>query len=154
MRNRSDAEDLTQQTFERALKAWSRYDPSKAAVGTWLLVIARNLLVDHLRSDRTARQQPLDDVDGTNASLVDSRDEPDLGLEPELERALSSLSTRDREIIALRFGGELSGPEIAAATGLSLANVQQILSRSLRRMRDVIDAAGTPPRLADRDNTP
>jgi DNA-directed RNA polymerase specialized sigma24 family protein len=38
--------------------------------------------------------------------------------------------TREREIIALRFGGELSGPEIAELTGLSLANVQQILSRS------------------------
>lgn len=153
MRNRSDAEDLTQQTFERALKAWSRYDPSKAAVGTWLLVIARNLLVDHLRADRTARQQPLDDVDGTHASLVESRDEPDLGLEPDLERALSSLSVRDREIIALRFGGELSGPEIATATGLSLANVQQILSRSLRRMRGVIDQAGAESRLVDRGHT-
>ena len=151
MRNRSDAEDLTQQTFERALKAWSRYDPSKAAVGTWLLVIARNLLVDHLRSDRTARQQPLDDVDGAHASLVESRDEPDLGLEPDLERALSSLSIRDREIVALRFGGELSGPEIASATGLSLANVQQILSRSLRRMRVLIDDAEASPRPADRD---
>jgi RNA polymerase sigma-70 factor (ECF subfamily) len=49
------------------------------------------------------------------------------------------LSAREREIIALRFGGELAGPEIAEVTGLSLANVQQILSRSLRRMRDVLD---------------
>ena len=44
-------------------------------------------------------------------------------------------------IIALRFGGGLSGPEIAETTGLSLANVQQILSRSLRRMRSVIEEA-------------
>jgi DNA-directed RNA polymerase specialized sigma24 family protein len=40
-----------------------------------------------------------------------------------------------------RFGGELSGPEIAELTGLSVANVQQILSRSLRRMRAVIEEA-------------
>ena len=53
MRTRADAEDLTQQTFERALKAWSRYDPRKASVGTWLIVIARNLLVDHFRADRS-----------------------------------------------------------------------------------------------------
>ena len=38
-------------------------------------------------------------------------------------------------MIALRFGGELTGPEIAELTGLSLANVQQILARSLRRIR-------------------
>ena len=139
MRIRADAEDLTQQTFERALKAWPRYDPAKASVHTWLIVIARNLLVDHYRADRTSRQQPLDDLDSGHDALVDSSVEPDLGLEPDLERALSALSAREREIIALRFGGELSGPEIAAATGLSLANVQQILSRSLRRMRTVID---------------
>jgi RNA polymerase sigma-70 factor (ECF subfamily) len=149
MRNRSDAEDLTQQTFERALKAWSRYDPSRATVATWLLVIARNLLVDHLRADRTTRQQPLDELDGAHVALSDSRDQPDLGLEPDVERALASLSTRDREIIALRFGGELSGPEIAEATGLGLANVQQILSRSLRRMRAAIDDAGAEPSPVD-----
>lgn len=143
MRVRADAEDLTQQTFERALRSWSSYDPSRAAVATWLLVIARNLLVDHHRADRSARQQPLDELDGTHDALVGDADEPDLGLEPDLERALASLGPRDREIVALRFGGELSGPEIAAATGLSLANVQQILSRSLRRMRSVIeDGAG------------
>ena len=54
-------------------------------------------------------------------------------------RAIASLGPREREIIALRFGGELSGPEIAEAMGLTLANVQQILSRSLRRMRVVMD---------------
>jgi RNA polymerase sigma factor (sigma-70 family) len=141
MRNRADAEDLTQQTFERALRAWSRYDASKASVGTWLIVIARNLLVDHHRADRSSRRQPLDELDAGHGALVDrSAGEPDLGLEPDLERALASLGPRDREIVALRFGGELSGPEIAQATGLSLANVQQILSRSLRRMRAVMDA--------------
>ena len=75
---------------------------------------------------------------------------PDLGLEPDLERALAGLAPREREIIALRFGGELTGPEIAELTGLSLANVQQILSRSLRRMRAVIEEqrrrAGQAPR--------
>jgi RNA polymerase sigma factor (sigma-70 family) len=139
MRTRADAEDLTQQTFERALRAWSRYDPSRAAVATWLLTIARNLLIDHLRADRSSRRQPLDDLDTGHDALVAPEIQPDLGLEPDLEHALSSLGAREREIIALRFGGELSGPEIAELTGLSLANVQQILSRSLRRMRTVID---------------
>lgn len=144
LRTRADAEDLTQQTFERALRAWSRYDPSKASVGTWLIVIARNLLVDHVRADRSARRQPLDELEGGHDALVDRGAEPDLGLDPELERALCSLNAREREIIALRFGGDLSGPEIAEATGLSLANVQQILSRSLRRMRSVMDEGGAP----------
>ena len=152
MRNRADVEDLTQQTFERALKSWSRYDASRASVATWLLVIARNLLVDHLRADRSARQQPLDELSGDHGALLDERDQPDLGLDPALERALASLGPRDREIVALRFGGELSGPEIAEATGLGLANVQQILSRSLRRMRAVLDDAEAIPARSDAES--
>ena len=144
MRCRSDAEDLTQLTFERALKSWSRYDPARAGVGTWLIVIARNLLIDHHRADRSSRRQPLDDLDSGHDALVDMGKPPDLGLEPDLERALASLSSREREVIALRFGGELSGPEIAELMDLSLANVQQILSRSLRRMRAMIDGASAP----------
>lgn len=134
VRCRSDAEDLTQRTFEKALRAWERFDPERAPVGTWLLAIARNLLVDHYRADPAARQQPLDDVE--EERLGSEVPEADLGIEPDLAAALGTLSPRDREIVALRFGGDLTGPEIAELTGLSLANVQQILSRSLRRLRD------------------
>src|SRR5262245_40482659 len=110
LRSRADAEDLTQQTFERALRAWGRYDASRGSVGTWLIAIARNLLVDHLRANRSASQRPLDDVD--ESALVAAADRPDLGLASELERALSRLGDREREIIALRFGADLTGPEI------------------------------------------
>jgi len=137
--SRGDAEDLTQQTFERALRAWRRYDPERAPVGVWLMAIARNLLIDHYRArDRSPRQEPLDEVG--EAQLGSELPAPDLGLEPEVAEALATLSPRDREIIALRFGGDLTGPEIAELTGLSLANVQQILSRSLRKLRDVLGA--------------
>ena len=136
---RADAEDLTQQTFERALKAWGRYDPSRASVSTWLLVIARNLLVDHLRADRTSRQRPLEESDGEHEALVAAPDRPDIGLEPGLQQALAALGDRERELIGLRFGAEMGGPQIAEVTGLSLANVQQILSRSLRRMRAILE---------------
>jgi RNA polymerase sigma-70 factor (ECF subfamily) len=133
VRCRNDAEDLTQRTFERALKAWRRFDPERAPVGVWLLAIARNLLVDHYRADTSSRHRPLDEVEeGELGSEVAT---PDLGIEPELAAALAALSPRDREIVALRFGGGLTGPEIAELADLTLANVQQILSRSLRRLR-------------------
>ncbi len=136
IRDKSTAEDLTQATFVRALEAWSRYDPRKASELTWLLAIARNLVIDHHRRDRSDRSQPIDEsasptVAGPEAQLADG---PDLG------RALAELSERDREVIALRFGGDLNGPEIAELTGLSLANVQQITSRSLRRLRVLLEA--------------
>jgi RNA polymerase sigma-70 factor (ECF subfamily) len=135
--SRADAEDLTQQTFERALRAWPRYDESRASASTWLLAIARNLLVDHLRAAGAVRTQSVDEVgvDGIAAAP----DRPSIGLDPELERALAQLGARERELIALRFGGDLAGAEIAELTGLTAANVQQILSRSLRRMRATLD---------------
>jgi len=147
--DRTQAEDLTQLTFERAFRAWNRYDDERASVLTWLMAIARNLLIDHLRGDRSNTQRPLEHRDD---QLVDRAAEgPDLGLAPDLELALEALSDREREIIGLRFGADLTGPQIANLTGLTLASVQQILSRSLRRMRarmETADAArpGRAPR--------
>ena len=136
--SRTDAEDLTQETFERAYKAWSRFDASRASARTWLMAIAHNLLVDHYRYRAARPQAPLPDA----LELADDRSGASLGLDPALARALDSLAERDREIVALRFGAELTGPEIAALTGLTLANVQQILSRSLRRMRALLEESG------------
>ena len=139
MRSRQDAEDLTQLTFERALRGWEMYDETRATVGSWLIVIARNLLTDHLRAAAARPRSAIgeQDLSAQPAAL----DEPSVGLDPELECALAVLSQRERELIALRFGADLSGPEIAELTGLTLANVQQILSRALRRMRGSLDGS-------------
>jgi RNA polymerase sigma-70 factor (ECF subfamily) len=108
-------------------------------MSTWLLAIARNLLIDHYRargpggSDVNLDELEPDELPSSNGMT------PAIGLEPELARALAGLPQRDREVVALRYGGELTGPEIVELTGLSLANVQQILSRSLRRLRAALE---------------
>jgi RNA polymerase sigma-70 factor (ECF subfamily) len=135
LRDRDVAEDLTQTTFERALRAWSRFDRRRASESTWLLAIARNLLIDHHRRDHSDRVDPIDErvlptVPGPEERLTTSRD---------LSEALGQLAERDREVLALRFGGDMTGPEIAGLMDLSLANVQQIISRSLRRMRATLE---------------
>jgi RNA polymerase sigma-70 factor (ECF subfamily) len=141
--SRADAEDLTQQTFERALQAWRRYDPARASVRTWLLTIARNLLIDHHRADRSHRLTTIGEGGVHEEDLPLVRDAGvNLGLDPELATALAQLGDREREILALRYGGDLTGPEIAEMFGLTLANVQQILSRSLRRLRAAIEPSG------------
>ena len=138
--SRDEVEDLVQGTFERALKAWGRFDPQRASARTWLLAIAQNLLIDHFRRSSRTREEPLPEGELADLSLGAADPDERLGLAPDLESALAELSERERELIALRFGGDLSGPEIAELTGLSLANVQQILSRSLRRMRASLEA--------------
>src|SRR5579884_3539135 len=142
----ADAEDLTQQTFERALRSWERFDPARGPVVAWLFTIARNLLTDRYRGTRgLQRQVTLEEVDPGALPIEDRPREP--GLDPELARAISGLQHRDQEILALRYGGDLTGPEIASLTGLSLANVQQILSRSLRELRRALESkpTATPP---------
>ena len=135
VRNHELAEDLTQATFERALRAWSRFDPRRASEGTWLLVIARNLLIDYHRRERVILQELLEEhVRGTLPGPEDR-----FTTSPELISALEQLGEREREVLALRFGGDLNGAEIAAVLELSLANVQQILSRSLRRLRALLE---------------
>ena len=139
--DRVEAEDLTQQTFERALRAWRRFDPSRAQPRTWLLAIARNLLVDHYRRDRSRMNRHLGEGGVTEEQLPTEEGPEAYGISPELEAALATLSERDREVVALRFGGDLRGPEIAKVLDLTLANVQQILSRSLRKLRAELEVA-------------
>jgi RNA polymerase sigma-70 factor (ECF subfamily) len=129
----ADAEDLTATTFERAMRNAGRYDPRRAAMSTWLLAIAQNALIDHFRY-AGRRPEEHGDVD-FDALPHPAFDEPREGLAPELEAALGGLDDRERQVVALRFGGELRGKEIASVTGLTEANVHQILSRSLRRLR-------------------
>ena len=149
--DRDTAEDLTQATFERALRAWSRFDPRRASETTWLLAIARNLLIDHYRRDKSNLTEPIEEH---RAPLVPGPEEQ-LTSSQELLIALGELSERDREVIALRFGGDMTGPEIAALLNLTLANVQQILSRSLRKLRGLLEEAGyEKPRTARVMSTP
>jgi RNA polymerase sigma factor (sigma-70 family) len=134
--NRPVAEDLTEATFERALRAWGRFDPRRGSERAWLLAIARNLLIDNYRRDRAGRTEQITEdttptVPGPEARIADTGD---------LGDALATLSDRDREILALRFGGDLDGAEIADRLGLSLANVHQISSRSLRKLRGLLEA--------------
>jgi RNA polymerase sigma factor (sigma-70 family) len=136
VRSRAEAEDLTQQTFERALRAWDRFDEGRGSARTWLMAIARNLLIDHYRTDRSADHRSLETDSVREEVELKAAAGSDLGLSAELSAALQTLTQREREILALRFGGDLNGPEIAELTGLSLANVQQIISRSLRKLRE------------------
>jgi RNA polymerase sigma factor (sigma-70 family) len=139
LRDRDLAEDLTQTTFEQALRAWGRFDPRRASEATWLLTIARNLLIDHHRRNRSTPVATIDEQLGPTMPGPEARP----GVSAELFEALATLSDREREILALRYGGDLNGPEIAAMLGLSLANVQQITSRSLRKLRGLLEPSGT-----------
>lgn len=144
--NRADAEDVTQQTFERALKAWRSFDPDRGQAKTWLLAIAQNLVIDHHRRDRSKLNDPIGEDGVAEADLpAEPAPEPG-GLPAPLADAIVKLKPRDREVLALRFGGDMRGTEIAEMLDLKLSNVQQILSRSLRKIRAELERDAAPKR--------
>ena len=143
-RSREEAEDLTPETFERALKSWSRFDPRRSEPKPWLLVIARNVYIDSRRRagarPRTVAPAVAPEPAPTEDREIDAIGGPD----PECAAALARLKRREREALALRFGGDLSTVEVAEVLGVSVANAQQILSRALRRMRELMDRPSAP----------
>lgn len=137
------AEDLTSATFERVIKAWRSYDPAKASERTWVLTIARNILIDHYRRERIRRATSLDAHPELAESRSTGEDEFERILSDDALRAwLAPLSEREREVVALRYAADMPATEIARITGLSPANVHQIASRSLRRLRALAEEQG------------
>jgi RNA polymerase sigma-70 factor (ECF subfamily) len=130
------AEDLLADTFERALRARKRFDRRKASEKTWLYAIALNLLRDSARR-RKAETRALErfpqETQGPPDALagVEHRDE--------VQRAMTVLSDEEREAIALRFGGDLTVPEIAKLLKEPLPRVEGRVYRSLRKLRDELD---------------
>lgn len=137
-RSSDAAEELTQETFERALRGWPRFDPARGDAKSWLLVIARNAYIDSQRRatsrpERAVEPERLEALAGGEGGGVLLR-----GPDPDLATALSRLKRREREALALRFGGDLKIAEVAAALGVSVASAQQIISRALKRLRSIL----------------
>jgi RNA polymerase sigma factor (sigma-70 family) len=129
--DRALAEDLLADAFERALRARGRFDRRRASQKTWLYAIALNALRDHVRRS-AAETRALERV-GNPRSEVDPL--ASVHHRDELGRALSTLSAEEREAIALRFGADLSVPEIAKVLGEPLTTVEGRVYRALRKLR-------------------
>ncbi len=139
----ADAEDVTSQVFERAIRSWERYDGSRGSVGGWLMGIARHTVADWWR--RHGRELP---TDPAAAGLTDgvAEDDPEgdalrrLGAD-EVRRRLGHLTPREREAVALRFGSELNSTEIAALLGVTPSAARMLIHRAIGRLREVMDDA-------------
>jgi RNA polymerase sigma-70 factor, ECF subfamily len=136
------AEDLTSETFERALRRWHRFDPRRAGEKTWLLMLARSAALDHFRAEarRLRREERFvseqdDEQDDEQADI-----QVDLGLTPALEAALAELSAAEREVIALRVIVELDGDTAARVLGISRTSCSTRLSRALRKLEERVSA--------------
>jgi len=130
------AEDLLADTFERALRARRGFDRRRGSERNWLYAIALNLLRDHARRAAT-EGRAVDRVRSGARGSADSAAE-DVERRDELARAMATLAEEEREAIALRFGAELTVPEIAGVLGLPLTTVEGRVYRALRKLRQAL----------------
>ena len=130
----ADVEELTAATFERAWRARDRYRRDLAALSTWLLRIARNLAVDHLRARRD--EVPIEAALDIAASRTPHAEAEQSSDRARLAQLTQTLAERERELIALKYGAMLSNRDIARLLGLSESNVGTILHRTVQALRE------------------
>ena len=130
-------EDVLQQTLVEVWRRGPDYDPRRASVATWLLMIARSRTIDHLRRrvpepfDPTAAGDVVDrDTEHTTDALVQRW---------QIAGLLAALPREESRLLALRFYRGLSQREIAERTGIPLGTVKMRMARALGRLRTMLD---------------
>lgn len=137
LRNKSDAEDVTQETFMKAFQAMARYRDERDGMLPYLFTIARNLLINHTRKKRPENALP-EDIDKYAGSERTSRVTEEREVSEVIQDALGFLSEAEREVVELRFFGERSYAEIATLLGKREDAIRQHIARSLKKLREVL----------------
>lgn len=141
--DRSQAEELVQETFVRVWQGAARFDGSQGTVGTWVRVIARRTAVDF---QRRAAARPKAAVHGAEA--VPERLDPSVTAEEQAERTLLSVEVREalealtpkhREVLRLGYDAQLSQREIAERLAIPLGTVKTRTFHALKALRVVLE---------------
>jgi RNA polymerase sigma-70 factor, ECF subfamily len=133
LRDRAAAEDVTALAFERAYRRRRTFDRRRGEERAWLFGIARNAALDELRRRRrlaalVAEPEAIEEPTAEDYADVALR-------RTAVRSALNALSAREREIVALKFHGGLSGAELAQVLGVSESNAGTMLHRVMEKLR-------------------
>jgi RNA polymerase sigma-70 factor (ECF subfamily) len=129
--DRSAAEDVTAQAYERAYRKRRSFDARRGSERAWIFGIARNAALDELRRRRRVawlNAEPPDEVLVAHDEVAVRR--------ATVRAALEKLEPRDREIVALKFHGGLTNAELAKVLGLSESNAGTRLHRAVTKLRE------------------
>ena len=141
-----DAEDVVQEVFAQAWRQAARYDPSRGAVGAWLLMMARTRAIDRVRARRARpAQQTIEDVSALGLASADPDAASELiGAEQtrQVLRALGELPLLQRLAIELAYYEGLTQREIAVRLEEPLGTVKTRIRLGLLKLRDAL--AGGP----------
>jgi RNA polymerase sigma-70 factor (ECF subfamily) len=137
LESQSEAEDLTQEVFVKALGAIGSYKERNLPFASWLFRIAHNQVIDSLRKQGKVEKVDLDDVDlvsESNPALIAERN-----IEGErLSEGVKKLSPAQREVISLRFGAELSIAEVAKVLGKSPGTVKALQYNAIVALKNML----------------
>ncbi len=133
-----DAEDITQNVFAKLMKAIRRYEQRKVPFDAWLLRVARNAALDHLRAKRSIPTEEVRITDGGAAEI-----ELDRG--SALRQALQELPPEQREVLVLRHVVGLSPVEIADTLEKTESSVHGLHHRGRRSLRIRLQDLGAAP---------
>lgn len=138
-----EAEDLASEVFVRALRAIDSYKDTGAPMEAWLFKIARNSVIDHLRERR--RKPAPTELNEALATLDGREGNPDDHLEhteevSQLHQAMEQLSDAQRQVLALRFGAEMTSEEVAQVVGKKAGAVREMQSAAISKLRHIMQA--------------
>ena len=141
VRNRHDAEDVTQDVFVKLMRAIQKYEEREVPFAAWILRVARNAALDHIRS---RRQIPVEEVRVSE----DGQEQTTFEYTHALREALATLPEAQREVLVLRHIGGLSPNEIADRLGKTEASVQGLHHRGRAALKAALREQGVAPVVA------
>jgi RNA polymerase sigma-70 factor, ECF subfamily len=144
--NRAAAEDVTALAFERLYRARARLDHGRGTPRAWLFAIARNAALDELRRRQRQPQSELPEELSGDRGLDEAFEQ--LARRATVRDALAALPLREREVVLLKFHGQLSNSELAKALDVSESNAGTRLHRALTRLREECDGLEREERSA------
>ena len=141
LKDLDDADDVTQQVFAKLLTGMDRYRPGEAPFIVWVLRVARNAAIDHLRQVRAV---PVDEVDERGAGDDRAAEE----VRAALRAALAALPQGQREVLLLTHLVGLSPHEIATTLGCTVRAVHGLHYRGRAAIRVTLTDLGSAPAVA------
>ena len=129
------AEDLTSETFFRALRSIRSFRWQGKDFGAWLITIARNLAADHYKSSRYRRESTTDEMSKHDSATLGIEDQVLAAMTHEvLLEAVRQLPAQQQDCLVLRFLQGMSIAETATALGRSDGAIKQLQLRAVRRL--------------------
>jgi len=137
--HKETAEDLTSQTFFKALNKINSFKLEDGFFSAWLFQIARNTVIDHYRTQKY--NLDIDEVWDLSDETDIERDIDTKEKLKDVEKYLEKLTREQREVIIMRIWQEMSYKEIAEATGKTEASLKMMYSRTINKLRQEMPLA-------------